>query len=127
VQIRARNFLLVQIDQDVLLERLRRSKIVLALGAVAPENVLGLCQRRDLVYPIEHGLVAGFASPIPLGANMAGAEILHRTKLSILTMNLPSSRLQRHSVQGRIPKEMRYDKCEGISRFTCARTVSGIN
>ena len=95
VQIRARNFLLVQLDQDVLLERLSDQKLVLALRAVAPENVLGLCQRRDLLHPIEHSLVGGLCITDPLGREYGGREILHRTKPSSLTMNLPSSRLQR--------------------------------
>ena len=50
MQIRARNFLLIQLDQNVLLQRLSDQKLLLALRAVAPENVLGLCQRRNLVY-----------------------------------------------------------------------------
>ena len=95
VQIRARNFLLVQFDQHVLLERLSDQKLVLALRAVAPENVLGLCQRCDLMYPIEHSLVGGLCITDPLGREYGGREILHRTKLPILTMNPPSSRLQR--------------------------------
>jgi hypothetical protein len=41
------------------------------------------------MYPIEHGFVAGLCITDPLGRKYGGREILHRTKLAILTMNPP--------------------------------------
>ena len=77
VQIRARNFLLIQLDQHVLLERLSDQKVVLALRAVAPENVLRLCQRCNLVHPIEHSLIGRLCITDPHGREYSGREILH--------------------------------------------------
>src|SRR5215471_20343681 len=105
---------------------------MLALRAVAPENVLGLCQRRDLVYPIEHRLIGGLRITDPLGWKYCRREILHRTKLPTLTMNPPSSRLpqcssiptRRHGMAEQ--KYWRNSQCV-ICRFTCTSTARGIN
>ena len=95
MQIRARNFVLVQLNQDVLLKRLSNQKFVLAVRAVAPENVFGFCQRGDLLYPIEHGLVAGLCITDPSGREDGGREIFHRRKLPTLTTNAGFATLNR--------------------------------
>src|SRR5256885_1890856 len=51
---------LIELNQDVLLKRLGDQKLMFPVRAVAPENVFGFSQCGDLLYPIEHGLIAEF-------------------------------------------------------------------
>ena len=115
VQIRPRNSLLVEFHQHILVDRLTDQKLMLALRAVAPENVLRLCQRRDLVHPIEHSLIVRLCITDPLSREYGGREILHRTKLPILTMNPPTSR-RRHARSTRI-KRLQNRRAEIQTKF----------
>ena len=87
MQIAARNLLLVQLDEDVLLHGFSDQKLVLAVRAVAPENIFGFSQSGDLVHPIEHGRIAGLCVTDPFGRENGGREIFHRRKTSTLTTN----------------------------------------
>ena len=57
MQIRARNFLLVQLQDHALLLRFAEQVVVLLLRTVAPENILRLGQAGDFLHPIEHRLM----------------------------------------------------------------------
>ena len=95
MQIRVRNFLLVQLDQDVLLERLKDQKFVFPMRAVAPENVFRFRERSDFVHPIEYCLVGWPGVPDAVRRKDGRCWIFHETKMFILTMNPPSPRLWR--------------------------------
>src|SRR4029453_10835805 len=53
----ARNFILVQLDQHVLLQRFGDQEFVFAIRSVAPENILRVSERFNFVHPIEHRLI----------------------------------------------------------------------
>src|SRR5215470_9531615 len=87
MQIRARNFFLVQLDQHVLLQRFGDEEFTLALRPVAPENVFWFREFSDFLYPIKHGLVHRLRIADSIGREYGGRDIFHETKMSILTKN----------------------------------------
>ncbi len=95
MQIRVRNFLLVQLDQDVLVERLSDQKFVFPIRAVAPENVFRFRERSDFVHPIQYRLVGWPGVPNAVRREYGGCGILHETKMCILTMNTGLATLNR--------------------------------
>src|SRR5439155_20926832 len=105
MQIGARNFVLVQLNQDVLLKRLSNQKLVLAVRAVAPENVFRFGQGGDLLYPIEHGCVARLCIADPSRREGGGREIFHRGKMPTLTTNAGFAMLNRRTID---PLKRRY-------------------
>src|SRR5437016_886814 len=78
MQIRAWGFLLVQLDQYLLFQRLRDQKIVFALGSIAPKNILGLGQELDFVHPIKHGLIRWFVIADSGGRRNGRRGIVHK-------------------------------------------------
>src|SRR5947207_11479717 len=95
MQIRVRNFLLVQFDQDVLLERFSDQKFVFPIRAVAPENVFRFCERSDFVHPIEYRLVGWPGVPDAVRREYGGGGVRDETKVFILSTNPASPRLRR--------------------------------
>src|SRR5207237_2303284 len=73
MQVRARNFLLVHLDQDVLPHRFLKQVIALALGAVAPKNIFRLGGSSTSCTQSSTAWFAGLLLPIPDGGEMAGA------------------------------------------------------
>ncbi len=77
MQIRARDLLLIQLDQHILLKRLLDEKFVLAIGPVAPENILRLCQLRDVLDPVQHRLIDRFAVTNASWRPNGGGDVFH--------------------------------------------------
>src|SRR5207249_9297556 len=91
-----RNFLLVQFDQNILFERFSDQELVFALRAIAPENIFRFCEGGEFVHPVEHGWIGWLCITDPIWRENCGRDILHEAKMSILTTNLPPSRLRRY-------------------------------
>ncbi len=84
----------------------------LALGTVAPENVLGFRQFSDFVYPIEHGLIRRLGIADSIRRENGRCDIFHETKVSILSTN----------------ERLRHGESLDVKLFhACVRTVRGIN
>ena len=77
MQVRARNFLLVQLDQDVLPHRFLKQVIALALGAVAPKNIFRLGEELDFVHPVKHGLVRRLVVTNSRWRRNGGRDVFH--------------------------------------------------
>src|SRR6266542_4184133 len=87
MQIRARNLLLVQVDQHILFERFLDQELIFPLRAVAPENVFRLCEGGDFAHPIKHRLVGRLCVTDPIWREYGGRDVFHKSKMSILTTN----------------------------------------
>ena len=57
MQIRARNFFIVEFDQNVLPARFAKEIIVFRFRAVAPKDVFRMRKLGDVLHPIEHRLI----------------------------------------------------------------------
>ena len=84
VQTRARNFFLVQFNQDVLLHRFLKQVFVFAIGPVTPKNVFRLGENLHLVDPIEHGLVRRFAVANSGLQRNGRRDVLHGNDLDLV-------------------------------------------
>src|SRR5207249_10097342 len=87
MQIRARNLLLVQVDQHILFARFLDQELIFPLRAVAPENVFRLCEGGDFAHPIKHRLVGRLCVTDPIWREYGGREAFPKSKISMLTPN----------------------------------------
>ena len=80
MQIGARHFLLVQLDQHLLTARFSEQIIIFALGAIAPEDVLRLAAAPDFLHPIQHDLIGRLRFSHPLGRKNGRGYIIHKSR-----------------------------------------------
>ena len=77
MQIGARTFLIVQLDQDILPHRFLKQVLMLAIGAVAPKDIFRLGQKLHFMHPIEHGLVSRLVVTDSRRRRNCGREVFH--------------------------------------------------
>ena len=77
MQIGARNFLLVEFNQDILFERLVEEELVLTLRAITPEDILRFGEELYLMHPVEDRLIFRFPIADPFRGRNSGRDVLH--------------------------------------------------
>ncbi len=87
MQMRTRNFLLIEPDQKILFKRFTDQELAFPIRAIAPENVFRFCQVGDFIHPIENRLIGRPCITDSTGREYGWRDIFHKRRMCILAMN----------------------------------------